>query len=353
MPETTAEKTEQPTSRRLGKAKESGNVPQSPELLSAVTLIALAATSALMGPKFVQWAMAEMSEGFMCERANIADSAAFMEFVGEKIIGTLFILTPFFLALMVIGTGTNIAVSGFNISTRSLRWKLDSLNPIGGIKKLFSPSSLVRLIFSIVKIIFVATIVCFYLKDKLGTLATFQWAWSSGILVVISKLILGAVVRLCIGLLIVGLIDLIYQKYKYIKNLKMTKQEVKDELKNQEGPPEMKRRIRQKQFEAVMKRMLQDVPDANVVLVNPTHVAVALKYNPDTMAAPVVVAKGADHVSEKIKEIARAYGVPIIRRPELARNLFASVDIGKVIPDNLFVAVAEVMALIYRLKHAR
>jgi flagellar biosynthetic protein FlhB len=353
MPETAEEKTEQPTSRRLSKAKEGGNLPQSPELLSAATLIALAGTCAVMGPRFVQWAKAEITEGFMCQRAHIGSSEAFLEFIGQKITGAFLITAPFLLALVITGTGIGIAVSGFNVSTKSLRWELDRINPINGFKKLFSTSSLVKLIFSVVKIVFVATIVCFYLKDKLETLATFQWAWSSEILVVISKLILGAVIRLCIGLLIVGFADLIYQKYKYIKNLKMTKQEVKDERKNQEGPPEAKRRIRQKQFEISMRRMLQDVPDANVVLVNPTHVAVALKYDPDKTPAPVVVAKGADHVCEKIKEIARAYGVPIIRRPELARNIFATVDLGQIIPDALFVAVAEIMALIYRLKHAR
>jgi flagellar biosynthetic protein FlhB len=133
----------------------------------------------------------------------------------------------------------------------------------------------------------------------------------------------------------------------------MTKQEIKDEKRQEDTPPEVKRKLRQKQFELAMRRMLQDVPKANVVLVNPTHVAVALQYDGDTMPAPQVVAKGGDYVCEKIKEVARAYGVPIIRRPELARNLYARVDIGQLIPDTLFVAVAEVLALIYRLRHNR
>ena len=214
-------------------------------------------------------------------------------------------------------------------------------------------SSLVKLLLSIIKIVFVALIVSTYIRGKMETLATYQWAWSTEILKVISYLIVGAAIRLCLGLLIIGFIDLAYQKYKYIKNLMMTKQEVKDELKNQEGPPEIKRHIRQKQFEAAMRRMIQDVPKAKVVLVNPTHVAVALQYEPDTMHAPVVIAKGGDHVCEKIKEVARAYGIPIIRRPELARRIFSTVKLGKAIPEELFVAVAEVMALIYRLKRAR
>lgn len=353
MPETAAEKTEQPTSRRLGKAKEEGNVPSSMELVNAVTLVALLAITAFMGPKFVEWANGEIKEGMSCQVANIHSPSTFIRFSTEKFMQTVIIASPFFLALIVAGTGINLAISGYNPSMKTLKLKLDQLNPVNGVKKLFSMSSLVKLLLSIIKIVFVALIVSTYIRSKMEILATYQWAWSTEILKVISYLIVGASIRLCLGLLIIGFIDLAYQKYKYIKNLMMTKQEVKDELKNQEGPPEIKRHIRQKQFEAAMRRMIQDVPKAKVVLVNPTHVAVALQYEPETMHAPVVIAKGGDHVCEKIKEVARAYGIPIIRRPELARRIFSTVKLGKAIPEELFVAVAEVMALIYRLKRAR
>ena len=153
--------------------------------------------------------------------------------------------------------------------------------------------------------------------------------------------------------MVIGAVDLFYHKWKYIENLKMTKQEVRDEHRDTEGAPEVKSRIRRKQYEAAMRRMLQDVPKADVVLVNPTHVAVALRYDSTKMRAPVVVAKGGDHMCEKIKDIARSYGVPIIRRPSLARELFATVKLGKPIPDTLFVAVAEVLALVYRLRKSR
>ena len=132
----------------------------------------------------------------------------------------------------------------------------------------------------------------------------------------------------------------------------MTKQEVKEEQRDTEGAPEIKSKHRQKQYQAAMQRMLQDVPTANIVLVNPTHVAVALRYEPETMQTPIVVAKGGDHLCEKIKDIARAYGVPIIRRPALARNLFSTVELNEPIPDDLYIAVAEVLALVYRLKHS-
>ena len=166
-------------------------------------------------------------------------------------------------------------------------------------------------------------------------------------------MILGLMIRVCLALLVIGIGDVLFQKWKYTKDLKMTKQEVKEERKQTEGAPEVKSRIRRIQIEMAMKRMLQEVPKANVVLVNPTHVAVALRYEAKTMEAPVLVAKGADHLSEKIREIARAYGVPILRRPELARTIYATVEPGSTIPETLYVAVAEVLAMIYRLRQKK
>ncbi len=346
-------KTEQPTGKRLSKARDRGSVPTSREMLSGVSLIVLMVITIPMGPKVVQWAMSEIKQGFSCDYSNMASPRAFLSFTNEKIVSALMIMAPFFIALMIAGVAANIAISGQNFSLQTLKWNFKLINPSSGLKQLVSPASLVKLGISVAKIIFIGLIVYIYLRDKIELLATFQWISSSQLLTAISELILGVLKRLCIGLLILGFIDLLYQKWKYIDKLKMTKQEVKDERKDADTPPEVKRRLRQKQFEFAMRRMLQDVPKANVVLVNPRHVAVALQYDADTVPAPVVIAKGADHVCEKIKEVARAYGVPIIRRPALARNLFATVDIGQVIPDSLFVAVAEILALIYRLRHSR
>ncbi len=347
------EKTEQPTGRRLSKARQSGQLPQSQELLSAATLISLTAVIIMKGDSFVNWAMAQIREGFSCDTSHLASAQAFQGFIQGKMIGFFVITAPFFLVLMVTGVASSIAISGYNFTLKPLKWKFSTLNPIKGFTKLISVNSLVKLLLSIVKLVFIGLLVYFYVRNKLPLLATFQWVWPAQFLGVIAKLILGALIRLCMGILVIGFVDLAYQKWKYIHDLKMTKQEVKDERKSEEGPPEVKKRIRSQQFKLAMQRMIQDVPKANVVLVNPTHYAVAIKYDPDTMAAPVVVAKGKNHVCEKIKEVARAYGVPIIRRPAIARSLHASVDIGKPIPDSLFVAVAEVMALVYRLRNRR
>ena len=346
------ERTEQPTGKRLSDARKKGSVPFSQELASAITIIVLTATTVMAGPRFVYWSFTEIKEAFMLNYHDMHTPESFILFVNNKLISSLWIMAPFMAVLMVSGYLTTVMVSGRTYSPEALKLKFNMLNPASGLKSLFSPQSAVKFLFSLVKVIFMGSIVYYYIKDRTVEIAVFQWADQSQMLSVIGGFILGMLKRVCLGLLIIGLIDLAYQKWKFMSEMKMTKKEVKDERRNQDSPPEVRQKIRQKQFEAYMQRMLQDVPKANVVLVNPTHVAVALRYDPATMASPIVVAKGGDHLCEKIKDIARAYGVPIIRRPALARNLFSTVELNEPIPDDLYIAVAEVLALVYRLKHS-
>jgi len=182
---------------------------------------------------------------------------------------------------------------------------------------------------------------------------SFQWLWPVDMPGAIAGPVVGVVIRICIALIAVALIDVAYQKWKYIKDMRMTKQELKEEHKETDGSPEIKSKIRQKQIAIASKRMLEEVPKADVILVNPTHVAVAIRYDSAVSDAPVVKAKGGDHMCEKIKEIARAYGVPIVRKPKLARSIFKTVKIDEAIPENLFVAVAEVLAMIYRIRQKK
>jgi flagellar biosynthetic protein FlhB len=211
----------------------------------------------------------------------------------------------------------------------------------------------VHLATSIAKLVFISIIVWLYLRDKLDTFATLRWAWSTELMAAIAKLIFGLCIRACIALLAIGIADAFYQKWKYVQELKMTRQEVRQEHKDLEGSPEIKARIRRIQIQMSMKRLLAEVPKANVILVNPTHVAVALRYEAKTMEAPVLLAKGADYLAEKIIAIGRAYGVPILRRPELARTIYSMVEPGAAIPAGLYVAVAEVLAMIYRLRQRK
>jgi flagellar biosynthetic protein FlhB len=344
-------KTHEPTPRRIQKAREQGNVPQSQEMISAITLIALTGATALMGPWFMAWCKKELIESLHCRAELFDNSQVFTAWLNSKIISGMLMMTPFLAVLTVFGVAASVMVSGLNFAPQSLNWKLDELSPAQGVKKLFSPESLVKLLLSILKLTFIGFLVCLYLRKKTGYLMTLQWADTDQILSAMGGVILGAVIRICIGLLIIAAADWLYHRWKYTDTLKMTLQEVKEEHRDSEGPPEVKSRLRRKQYELGMRRMLKKVPKASVVLVNPTHVAVALQYEPGQMA-PVVTAKGADLMCEKIKEIARAYGVPIIRRPELAREIYATVKLDYPIPDKLYAAVAEVLAVLYRLKHA-
>lgn len=346
-----AEKTEQPTAKRLKKAKEKGQSAQSQELPAAFSIIVLVIVFTLYAPSLLRWFTLQMEQGMSSETSVFADRNAFMSFLNTKITGTIMVMCPILAALFAGSVVAGVVVSGLNFAPQALSLKLSSINPVKGFEKLFDVKSVVKLGISIAKLIFISIIVWIYLRNRIDTLAAIRWAWSAQIVAAISKIITGMLIRICAGLLVIAAIDVIFQKWKYIKDLKMTKQEVKQERKETDGSPEVKSRIRQIQIAMARKRMLHEVPKANVILVNPTHVAVALRYDAKTMDAPVMVAKGADHLAEKIREIARAYGVPIIRKPELARTIYSTVKTGDSIPQTLYTAVAEVLAMIYRLRH--
>ena len=352
MPEKpAAERTEQPTPKRLEKARKKGQVPHSQELSSIVTLLALIMILALMAPSLLRWSITQVRQGMSCEHAVFTDSISFWNFAKAKIAGSVYTVCPILAVLFAGSALAGVAISGLNFAPEALSLKFSHINPVTGFSKLINARSMVKLLASILKLIFVSFIVWFYLRSRLDMLAGLRWAWSSEILAVTARIILGLVVRIGIALMVIGVADAMYQKWKYIQELKMTRQEVKRERRDVEGSPEVRSRIRRLQYEMAKKRMLQEVPKASVVLVNPTHVAVALRYDADKMEAPVLVAKGADQVAEKIREIARAYGVPIIRRPELARTIFSTVKLNGLIPHTLYMAVAEVLAMIHRLRH--
>jgi flagellar biosynthetic protein FlhB len=276
-----------------------------------------------------------------------------MGFAGAKIGGMIGVIFPVFLALFAGSVLSCVVVTGLNFSSQSVKLKWESLNPVKGFTNLINARSFVKLLISIAKITVVSLIVWFYINGRSEQLASLRWNYSGELLPAIAALVLGMMVRISVALLIIAAIDAIYQRYKYIQDLKMTKQEVKEENRDTEGSPELKARIRQIQSEMAKKRMLQEVPKADVVLTNPTHYAVALKYDAKEMDCPVVVAKGADNLAQKIRETASSAGVPVIRRPQLTRTLYSAVECGDPVPQTLFVAVAEVLAMIYRRKQGK
>ncbi len=352
MPEKpAAERTEQPTRKKLERARKKGQVPQSQELTSMVTLLALILILALLAPSFLKWSITQVRQGMSCETAAFADSLSFWKFAKARIVDSILIICPILAALFAGSILACAAISGLNFTPEAVTLKFNQLNPVAGFAKLVNARSMVKLLASIFKLLFVSFIVWFYLKSRLDMLAKLRWAWSAPMLAATARIILGLLIRVGIALLVIGIADALYQKWKYIQDLKMTRQEVKRERRDIDGSPEVKSRMRRLQIEMSRSRMLKEVPKASVVLVNPTHVAVALRYDAKTMDAPIMVAKGADQMAEKIREIARAYGVPIIRRPELARTIYSTVKLGQLIPQSLYVAVAEVLAMIHRLRH--
>ena len=347
------EKTEKPTTRRLKKSRQQGQVAQSQELPAVASLLVLLLVLMMYGPDVLQWSADILRRGLSCDVESFRDIAAFSEFFNDLIVGTIAIMVPFFLGLFVIGIASSLVVGGMTWSLGPLKWKLSAISPIKGTKNMFSVKSFVKLLLSIGKIVFVAAICWFYMREHFDTFVTFQWLWPADFMAAISGPVLAVSFRICIALFIMAALDVAFQKWKHMKDMMMTKQEVKEEHKNEEGSPEIKGKRRQLQMQMAQKRMLEEVPQANVILVNPTHVAVALKYDSATSSAPIVVAKGGDHLCEKIKEIGRAHGVAIIRKPKLARALFATVKVDHAIPESLFTAVAEVLAMIYRLRNGR
>jgi flagellar biosynthetic protein FlhB len=345
-----AERTELPTAKRLQDARGKGNVPQVTELVSVVTLLGLITATALSSHYLAGWATSLAREGISCRMDVFSNSDAFIYFINAKIIDAIIVGIPILAAILVCGVFTNLALIGPNFAPGAIEMKFDAISMSSGIQQLINSRSLVAMLVSILKFVLISIILWVYLSGKLDEIMKLRWAWSTQIITTTGSIIFGVCIRVCIALLVLAIAETFYQKWKYIETLKMTRQEVKQENKDTEGSPEVKGRIRKIQLQMSMKRMLQEVPKAKVVLVNPTHFAVAIKYDNATMDAPIVVAKGADHMAEKIMEIARAYGVPIVRRPELTRTIFAAVDINEPIPQNLYVAVAEVMAMLHRLR---
>ena len=331
-------------------------MPQSQELASVATLAVLVLALALLAPTLLEWfaqAIRSASSGSGGQVSIFADSKAFVEYSNAKITDMMLVISPILAAIVGASVLACFAVSGLNFAPEAVRLRWDAINPSSELQKLVSTRSLVHLVTSIAKLCFVSIIVWLYLRDKLDAFATLRWAWSTQLLIAIAKLIFGLCIRACIALLAIGIADAFYQRWTYTQELKMTRQEVKQERRDLEGSPEVKARIRRIQIQMSMKRLLAEVPKANVILVNPTHVAVALRYEAKTMEAPTLVAKGADYLAEKIAAIGRAYGVPIVRRPELARTIYLTVEPGNAIPEGLYVAVAEVLAMIYRLRQRK
>lgn len=343
------EKTEEPTAKRKQDALKKGQVGRSQEISAAFVLLAGFFVLKMLGSTAVEEVMNYTVYIFGNLNFDVNEESIMQLFIGIVILLAKTAM-PLMVFIMIIGLAMNVAQVGFNFSTEKLSFNPGRLNPISGFGRIFSKRSLVELVKSLFKIAIIGSLVYVYLSDELFQMPklifTDIFSGAAKVLDIVFDLAFKI-----IGLfMIMAVLDFMYQKWQNNQDLKMSKQEVKEEFKQQEGDPQIKGKIRQKQRQMAMSRMMQEVPKADVIITNPTHFAVALKYE-SGMTAPVVLAKGQDAVAQKIKGIARDNRVPIVENKPLARALYAAVEVGGSVPQELFKAVAEVLAYVYKLKH--
>jgi flagellar biosynthetic protein FlhB len=348
--ETGQEKTEEPTAKRLQDAREKGDIPRSRELSATALLLAAAASALLFGSQVAGSMMDIMRESFSLDRRDMFDPARMFTHLGEALYEGFLSLWGFYLLTLLAALLSPIALGGWNFSGQAIQPKGSRINPLSGIKRMFSLKALIELFKALAKFLLVGSFAIMVLwLDQPDLIALAREAVEPAI--AHSLQILGwSFLVMSLSLIIISLIDVPFQLYDYNKKLKMTLQEVKDEMKNTEGKPEVKGRIRQLQREIAQRKMMTEVPEADVVITNPTHYAVALKYDQQGGGAPRVVAKGADFVALRIREIAEEHDVPLLSAPPLARALYHATEIGDEIPAGLYQSVAQVLAYVFQLK---
>lgn len=344
------EKTEDPTEKKKSDARKKGQVAKSKDVNLAFNLLASTLVLVAMG-KFVGQHFEDAMSYFIFftnTRMNFTYSDIFS--LNLNVLGRLaLILLPMVVPLMLIGIVSNFIQVGFLITTESLKPSLDKLNPISGFKRIFSARSLVGAIKDIIVIIIPTFIGYYFIKSNFADIMRISNLNAKSVIPAFGSIVINIFFKITLVMIGVALLDFLYQKYTYKKDLKMTKQEVKEEFRQQEGDPQIKGKIRQKQREMSQARMMQKVPEATVVITNPTHVAVALKYDEGKSSAPYVIAKGLDMVALKIKEVAKENEIPIMENKPLARLIYEKVDIDSEIPAEMYQAVAEILALVYKL----
>lgn len=351
------EKTEKPTTKKLVDARKEGNVAKSKELVTAATLIImfilLKATIGNIGSS-LRDLFPRVYKTIATFNVNYADEIVYnnvVRLLKDIIIEAGIIVLPIFsVSFLVAFLGDFVQVK-WKVTTKPMRPKLSKISVLKGFKRIFSKQSLINLFKSIALVFIIGTVVFQTISSKQNYLYSFYEVPLMAALQIIGDIVLDLGIKISAIYLIVGFVDFIYQKIKFKTDMMMTKQEIKDEYKNSEGNPQIKGKIRQKMRQASMRRMMQDLPQADVVITNPTHFAVALQYDLHIAKAPRVIAKGEDFLALKIKDAAKEYQIEIVENKPLARALYANVEVGEEIPDELYQAVAEVLAYVYNIKH--
>lgn len=347
------EKTEEPSTHRIEKFRKQGDVASSRELTSILILSACALTLGIsltyvyeILQEFAQWIYA-------LDFSNAYTSKSQKTIITKTVISTLKCIGPVFITIVCAAVIANITQIGFLFSPDVLKWNPDRINPFKGLKRLFSMRSVVEAIKGVFKFAFIIFIVYVFMKQEMSSFNGFfhldffhSSLYGKTILIKLTFFIL-------MGLSIIALGDLAYQKFTYKKKLMQSKEQAKREIKEQEGNPEIKQRIKRIQKEMAQKRMISNVPKADVIVTNPTHISVALQYDKKEMVSPKVIAKGADFLAMRIRKVAKTHDVPMVENVKLARTLYKTVKVGEGIPRMLYQAVAEVLAFVYKLKRRK
>lgn len=345
------EKTEKATPKKRQETRKKGQTAKSQDVNTAVSLLLIFSFLLfyfpLMGGKILDVFRHSLTN-FIGIKINESNTPLIMMDVLKEV--ALFIL-PILLIALIAGVVANLMQVGFLFTTEPLQPKLEKIDPIKGLKRIFSVRALVELLKSLMKIGFVGMVSFSVLWMNFDQVLILSHKTVSEIIVIIGKLSLQIGIAASIALLFLSLLDYLYQRYDYEKNIRMSKQDMKDEFKNSEGDPLIKSKIKQRQREMAMSRMMQEVPKADVIITNPTHFAIALKYDENNTDAPIVIAKGVDFIAQKIKMIAKEHQIITVENRPLARSLYDQVEVGQEIPDEFFKAVAEIIAYVYRIRN--
>ena len=344
------EKSEEPTGKRLDDSRSKGQVPRSRELVTLMSLLAASVGLLILGPQILRVLVDILREGFTLTRDQVFDQFYVFAQLQSLVVKAIEGLALFFLLLLITGVVGNTILSGWVFASQNLGFKFGKLNPLKGIKRLFGIHGLIELGKSIIKFSLIMPIAIALLWHEADQILGLGLETVPDALAHMADLVLWTFVLLASSLVILVLFDVPYQLWNHKRQLKMTKQEVKEERKQSDGSPEVKSRQRRLMMEAAIKRMMAAVPQADVVVTNPTHFAAALKYDPEKMRAPLLVAKGADLVAARIRAEAEANDVPIVPVPPLARALYYGVELDQEVPMALYVAVAQVLAYVYQVK---
>ncbi|HAS8487811.1 TPA: flagellar biosynthesis protein FlhB [Vibrio vulnificus] len=347
------ERTEEATPRRLQQAREKGQVARSKELASVSVLVIGAVSLMWFGESLARALFKAMGRLFSLSREEIFDPSKLFDIASGALSALLLPLLLILCALFVAAAIGSAGVGGISFSVEAATPKLSKMNPLSGIKRMFGLQSWVELIKSILKVALVTGVAIYLIQASQEDLIQLSLDVYPQNIFHALDILLNFVLLISCSLLIVVAIDIPFQIWQHADQLKMTKQEVKDEYKDTEGKPEVKGRIRMLQREAAQRRMMADVPTADVIVTNPEHFSVALRYKQNSDRAPVVVAKGTDHMAMKIREVAREHDISIVPAPPLARALYYSTELEQQIPDGLFTAVAQILAYVFQLKQYR